>query len=337
MKKFAALSRRLLLGFLLLVSTSYAQEQKPLPEDKQNPPDVDIVRVSTNLVTVPISVMDHQGRFVPNLKEDQFQLFENGVPQKIAYFENTESPFTVALVLDTSDSTRFKLKDIQNAALAFIEQLRRDDRVMVAAFDTSTTMLAEATSDRRVLESAIRRAHTGGGTGLYNAIDIIVKQRLSRIRGRKAMVIFTDGVDTGTQGPTLESTLHLSEELDALIYPIQYNTYDEAAGKALLMNAQAVTAKGERVSVAYARAERYLRLLASKSGGRFYLAESLKHLSEIFTLIAGELREQYSLGYYPQSGSKSDERRIKVKVSAPGVVVKARRGYLYKAPVEAAP
>jgi Ca-activated chloride channel homolog len=319
------------LAFFLAISSSSAQKQKPLTTDNQQITDDDVVRISTNLVTVPIGVMDHQGRFVSDLKEEQFHLFEDGVEQKIAYFESAEKPFTVALLLDTSDSTQFKLKDIQDAALVFVDQLRPDDRVMVAAFDKSISILAKATSDRGVLESAIRRAQTGGGTGLYNAIDVIIRHRLSRIRGRKAIVLFTDGVDTGTKGPTYESTLHLSEELDALVYAIQYNTYDETARKALDMDAQAMTAKGERLDVAYARAERYLRLLSDKTGGRFYSAASQKHLREVFTTIARELREQYSLGYYPKSAGQDAERRIKVKVSVPGVAVKARRGYVYKA------
>jgi VWFA-related protein len=321
----------LLIAVLLAISSSYAQKQKPPATDDQISDD-DVVRVTTTLVTVPVGVMDRQGRFVPNLKEQQFRLFEDGVEQKIAYFESAETPFTVALLLDTSDSTRFKLKDIQDAALAFIDQLRPDDRVMVAAFDKSTSMLCEATNDRRALESGIRQAQTGGGTGLYNALDVIIKQRLSRIRGRKAIVLFTDGVDTGTKGPTYEGTLRLGEELDALVYTIQYNTYDDTARKALEANEQVVTAKGERLNVAYARAERYLRLLSSKTGGRFYFADDLKRLTAVFTTIAGELRERYSLGYYPKSAGQDAARQIKVKVNAPNVAVRARRGYVYKAP-----
>ena len=322
----------LLIAVFLAVSSSYAQKQKPPTTDDQSVTEDDIVRVSTTLVTVPVGVMDRQGRFVSDLKEEQFHLYEDGVEQKIAYFESAEKPFTVALLLDTSDSTRFQLKDIQDAALAFIDQLRPDDRVMVAAFDKSISMLAEATNDRRLLESAIRRTQTGGSTGLYNAIDVIINQRLSRIHGRKAIVLFTDGVDTGSAGATFQSTLRFAEELDALVYAIQYNTYDDASKNALAMNAQVVTAKGEPLNVAYGRAERYLRLLSDKTGGRFYLADNLKRLRKVFTTIAQELREQYSLGYYPKSEGHDADRRIKVKVSVPNVAVKARRGYVYKAP-----
>ena len=98
------------------------------------------------------------------------------------------------------------------------------------------------------------------------------------------------------------------------------------------MNAQLVTAKGETLGVAYARAERYLRQMADKTGGRFYYAGNLKTLREVFTQIARELREQYSIGYYPKGEGQGVERRIKVKVDVPRAVIKARRGYMYKAP-----
>ena len=321
-----------LMALVVGLSPSYAQKQKPPATVDQSASDDDMVRVSTNLVTVPVSVMDRQGRFVPDLRAEQFHIYEDGVEQKIAYFENAEKSFTVALLLDTSDSTRFKLKDIQDAALEFVEQLRPDDRVIVAAFDQNITVLAEATNDRRVLTSAIRRVQTGGSTAVYNAIDVIINQRLNRIRGRKAIVLFTDGVDTASLGATYEGTLRFAQELDSLVYPIQYNTFEDATKDAMRMNAQVVTAKGERLSVAYARAERYLRLMADNTGGRFYYAASLKSLREVFTSIARELREQYSIGYYPKSEGQRGERRIKVKVDVPRSVIKARRGYLYKAP-----
>lgn len=322
-----------LLGVLFIhPSTFHAQQQKPPTNVDQTPSDIDVVRVSTNLVTVPVSVMDRQGRFIADLKQEQFHIYEDGIEQPVAYFESAEKPFTVALMLDASDSTRFSLKDIQDAALEFIEQLRPEDRVIIAAFDRNLAVLAEATSDRRVLTTAIRRVKTGGSTGLYNAIDVMINKRLNRIRGRKAIVLFTDGVDTASQEATYEGTLRFALELDALVYPIQFNTLDALTQQAKDMGAQMVTAKGEPLSVAYARAERYLRALADKTGGRFYYTGTLKRLREVFTAIAQELREQYSIGYYPKSEGPATERRIKVKVSAPGVVVGARRGYLYKAP-----
>ncbi|SRR5581483_844826 len=316
----------LLTGLFISISSA---AQTPIAE----PQDIDVIRVSTNLVTVPVSVLDRQGRFVPNLTRSQFHLFENGVEQEIAFFENAKKPFTVALLLDVSDSAKFKLNEIQNAAIAFASQLRPDDRVLVAVFNKDVTIMCEATNDRRVVEAAIRRTRTGGGTSLYDAVAMIVNQRLNKIRGRKAIVLFTDGVDTSSVGATYESTLHTAQELDALVYSIEYDTFDDLVwfGGSRVADQELKTPKGERLSVAYARADRYLRALADKSGGRFFFAASPKHLEEIFARIAQELREQYSLGYYPKNRDAAiAQRAIKIKVDAADVSVKARRTYLYK-------
>jgi Ca-activated chloride channel family protein len=324
------------IALFVIESPASPQEQKPSKHPAQQElSDDDVVRVSTNLVTVPVSVMDRQGRFIADLSQGQFHLYENGVEQDIAYFESAEKPFTVALLLDTSDSTKFKLKDIQDAAIAFTEQLRPDDRVMVAAFDKRVAMLTEATSDRRALHEAIRRAQTGGGTSLYNAVEIIVGERLNRIRGRKAIVLFTDGVDTTSLGATYEGTLHMAQELDALAYAIQYNTYDDvmlqSVSQGQMMGTQVTTSKGESLQTAYARANRYLNLMADRTGGRFYYADTVKRLTEVFTHIAQELRQQYSIGYYPKNQLvDAEQRQIKVRVSLPSVVVRARRSYVFK-------
>jgi VWFA-related protein len=185
----------------------------------------EVVRVNASLVTVPISVLDRDGRFIGGLRQEDFRVLEDGVEQRIAYFAPVEQPFTVALVIDTSGSTRFRLEDIQDAAIAFLDQLRPADRVIVVSFDEQVRVLSEATSDRNQLRNAIRRTHTGGGTRLYDAVDLVINDQLSRVQGRKAVVLFTDGVDSTSNRASFESTLDEAVELDAMIYPIQYDTY----------------------------------------------------------------------------------------------------------------
>src|SRR6185436_539166 len=189
--------------------------------------EVDVVRIDTNLVTVPVSVLDREGRFISDLRREQFNVFENGVEQKLAYFEPTEKPFTVALLLDTSGSTFFHLREIKEAAINFAKQLRPQDRVLVVTFDRLVMLLTEATNDRNVVTEVVERnAITGFSTRLYDALDLVIKARLNKIDGRKAIVLFTDGVDTASYQATYESTVREVEELDALIYPIQYDTTD---------------------------------------------------------------------------------------------------------------
>ncbi|HEX7314974.1 MAG TPA: VWA domain-containing protein [Pyrinomonadaceae bacterium] len=190
----------------------------------------EVVRVNASLVTVPVSVLDRDGRFIGGLRQEDFRVLEDGVEQRIAYFAPVEQPFTVALVIDTSGSTRIKLEDIQEAAIAFLDQLRPADRVIVVSFDEQVRVLSEATSDRNQLRAAIRRTRTGGGTRLYDAVDLVINEQLSRVQGRKAMVLFTDGVDGHSQRASFESTLEEAVELDAMIYPIQYDTFVDNGG-----------------------------------------------------------------------------------------------------------
>lgn len=327
-----------LLAWLATGGALKAQQTAPSPVAGQVVADDEVVRVNTALVTVPVRVLDRQGRFIPDLQADQFKLYEDGNEQEIAYFERAEQPFTVALLLDASDSTTFKLKDIRAAALAFVNQLRPADRVILMAFDQQRAVLAEATSDRRVLTAAIQQTQTGGGTSLYSTLDFIFRQRLNQLRGRKAIVLFTDGVDTSSREATYQTTLHAVEEQDALIYAIQYDTYNDvlhnsavgAFAQEQMIGTQTVTATGELLSVAYERANRYLRLLAGKTGGRFFNADTLPHLTEAFAQIAQELRQQYSLGYYPQNRVENGTRRkLKVRVRASGAAVRARSSYVY--------
>ncbi|HEY6046352.1 MAG TPA: VWA domain-containing protein, partial [Pyrinomonadaceae bacterium] len=208
-------------------------EQKPVAAPDAGPEDVaegDVVRVETTLVSIPVSVMDRDGKFIPNLRKEDFKIWEDGVEQQVAYFASTEKPFTVALVIDTSGSTKYRLDEIQDAAIAFVEQLRPDDRVMIVSFNDKIKVLTQPTSDRNVLRDAIRRTEAGSGTRLYDAVDMIINEYFNRIEGRKAMVLFTDGVDTTSKRASYESTMRDAEELDALIYPVEYDTYAEMGG-----------------------------------------------------------------------------------------------------------
>jgi VWFA-related protein len=320
----------------------------------------DVVRVDTALVTVPVSVLDRQGRFVPNLRREDFSVFENGIEQSIAYFEPAEKPFTVALVLDTSASTHFHLWEIKEAAIAFATQLRPQDRVLVVSFNDQVLVLTEATNDLNVVNTVIQQnATTGDSTRLYDAVDLVIKERLNKIKGRKAIVLFTDGVDTSSYLATYQSTLREVEELDALIYPIQYDTSDylramQGAGSITIVSSSSgwpfpgrsssqVIYSGPTTGgipppgttkAEYERADKYLHELAEKTGARLYQANDPSQLAQAFSRIAEELRRQYSLGYYPQnnpqpSAVQSGERRqIKVRVHQPNLAVRARDSYL---------
>jgi Ca-activated chloride channel family protein len=331
----------LLLLTLFSSSHAFAQQPNPGPRPTQGADDDDdVVRISTALVTVPVSVMDRQGRFIDHLRREDFLIYEDGVEQEVAFFETADKPFTVALVLDVSDSARLKLAEIQEAAVAFLGQLHPADRVIVIAFNRDVSLMTEATSDHARAAAAIRRTRTGGGTSLYEAVSEATARRLRGVGGRKAVVIFTDGVDTSSKRASFESTLHAADELDALVYTVQYGTAGEVAGGLTgvqnPMGGQLVTAKGEPIEAAYKRGELYLRLLADGTGGRAFHAGSPGRLAEAFGRIAEELRRQYSLGYYPKNRSAGGKRRrLQVRVGMPDATVRARGGYTYTSGADA--
>jgi Ca-activated chloride channel homolog len=320
------------------------------------PEEVDegaVVKVNTALVTVPVSVMNRNGTFVANLSKEDFRIFENGVEQEVAYFAAVEKPFTVVLMLDTSASTWSKLGQIRDAAIAFVDQLRPDDQVMVVSFARGVTIKCEPTVDRHKIRKAIRETGRGMSTHLYDAMDKVMLKHLDRIQGRKAVVLFTDGVDATSSDATYEGTVRTAEELDALIYPVLYDTYDPASDRGNSPTPSSgsrlpsifgkipfpvpIPTQGSRGGTGssradYDRGERYLRELADLSGGRLYEARrDLSYLRAAFGLIAEELRRQYSLGYYPNAGVTTGGRRqIKVRVGRPDVAVRARDSYIYR-------
>ena len=335
-------------------STATQPASEPTPEEVD---EGDVVRVDTTLVTVPVSVLDRQGRFIPNLKREDFTLLENGEQQSIAYFEPSEKPFTVALLLDTSASTQFKLDEIKEAAMAFAKQLRPQDRVLVVTFNSEVLLLTEPTNDVNLMEAAIEEyAYSGTSTRLYDAVDLTIQERLNRIKGRKAIVLFTDGVDTASQQASYQSTLDQVEELDALIYPIQYDTSDymramQGGGTITITQTQGGIFGGRTTQQTYTipgnggnggtplpgttkadydRADRYLHALADKTGGRLYQANDTRQLADAFSRIAEELRRQYTLGYYPKTANVADgeRRQIRVRVRQPNLAVKARDSYV---------
>lgn len=311
--------------------------------------DDDVIKIETNFVTLPVSVLDRNGRFVAGLAQRDFKIFENGVPQKVEYFASVEKPFTVVLMIDVSPSTQYKIDEIHRAAISFVNQLRTDDKVMVVAFDENYKVLSRPTNNRSQLEYAIRRANFGGGTSLYDAVSRTINQELRQIEGRKAIVLFTDGVDTTSSRANYENTLRQVEEVDALIYPIRYDTYRQYTGGGSSRRRMPrtgsilgdilgaiITGGGTNVPVGgagtsreeYDRGKTYLEELAKYSGGRKFEADTTSNLDTAFRSIAEELRRQYSLGYYPESGDKGERRGIRVRVMRPNLVVRTKSSYI---------
>jgi Ca-activated chloride channel homolog len=323
-------------GIGLGTSRDTSEKIPELTKSADSAPDDDdgeTLRIETNLITIPVSVFDRNGLYIPNIRQTEFKIFEDGVEQEIAYFGTTDKPFTVALVIDVSPSTAYKIEEIQRAAIAFVDQLKPQDNVIVIEFDSSVKVLAKATNDREKIYKAIRKANFGNGTSLYNAVDEAVRKQLAPIPGRKAVVLFTDGVDTTSRKNSYDSTLKYVEESDTLIFPIYYNTYFD--NRPRNMGGRFPDIFGGTIysgvsAEEYALGRHYLEELAAATGGRVFRPESTPGgLTRAFEGIAEELRRQYNIGYVPKSeGKKGQRKSIKVRVERPNLIIRARDSYV---------
>ena len=274
---------------------------QPQSDGPQKISEDDVVRVTTNLVTIPVSVRAHDGTYLFDLRKEEFRIYEDGVEQEIGQFSSVEQPFYVVVLIDTSSSTEANLAEIKEAVHAFNAQLRPRDSVLPVTFGGQVMpLLQKATSNRTILRTAIEKSHTDSGdngTRLYDAIEFAY-QMLSPVPSRKAIILFTDGDDTWSTA-TMRTTLCKAPELDAVIYPIHFGS-----------SASAI----------------YLQALATETGGRFYQADDIDTIKRSFAAVAEELRRKYNIGYYPKTTSARPlVRRIKVEVDRPNAEVLARK------------
>jgi len=298
-------------SFLLILALSALvqaqQPASPLPGTVQKVEEVgsgDIVRITANLVSVPITVINRQGQYVVDLHQNDFRIYEDGEEQQIAHFSNVDRPFSVALLIDTSGSTAPFLDQIKGAAKAFVEQLRPSDTVRPVFFHGEIKSLTKAgTNERGVLNAAIDQMEPGPvlmGTRLYDAVDFSMRA-LRPESARKAVVLFTDGENTWSKA-TMKSTLQEAAESDVIVYALQYGNGPP---------------------------QKYLQQLAEKTGGRYFQAGDINLIRQSFAGVAEELRRQYLIAYYAKDAPTRQERKIKVKVGRDRVAVRARKSYTY--------
>ena len=313
------------------------QERTRKPSSQDDEP----IKLHTTLVQVPVVVSAPGGRYVSDLTQQEFAVFEDGVKQNIELFGSVEEPFSVALLLDSSGSTGAALEQIKSAAMAFIANLRSHDRVMIVSFNDSVEVLSELTNDPTKLAAAVQSIKPGEFTQVYEAVYTAVWERLRDVPGRKAVIVFTDGIDTASSEITEEDTLDaVIESEDIIVYPIRYATRVDVERKVEArirsqINTRETAAMNEKLEQSrreldrsYRSADEYLQQLAEMSGGIVERADRLGDLKSALGRIAEELRHQYLLAYYPSNRQKDDRtRKITVRVGRSGVVVRARPAY----------
>jgi Ca-activated chloride channel family protein len=271
-------------------------------------PQAPTFRSGTQVVPVFATVLDAQGRLVPDLTKEDFQIFDNGKPQTITQFSSETQPITVVVMLDTSASMTLALDLLKRAAEQFLLRLLPDDRAIVGAFNDKIQFASELTGDRDALIGSLDDLQFGNPTRLYDAIDASLDE-LKGIEGRRVVLVFTDGEDTASK-VGLGRVLDRAREDEVMVYAI---------GLEGEMNFN-----GRRVRT---RPDRGLKRLADETGGGYFELDDTASLGPTFTRVAQELHSQYLLGFAPgQSDGKI--HKLETKVSKPGLLVRARKSYV---------
>ena len=335
MKRLGNLAVLLMVALLSLVPLHSQTQNKQLPEapkppvlKEQKPVEVDpddVIRIDTTLVNSPVLVIGRDGKFVPNLKREDFRVFEDGVEQQVKYFATVDKPFTVALLIDTSRSTSFDLESIKSAAMSFVDRMRPGDRALVMTVSGQARVLVQPTSDQNELKRAIQSCRPEGSTRIYDALSQIIGE-LKTVEGRSAVVLFSDGVDNDSKQSTVENVLELAERSPSLMYPVKFNTWDYAKNS---KRKTELNLEGSGFSQQdYVKADSFLNQLASVSGTGVYPAQNISDLDYAVSAIVDELHNEYSVGYYPSTMiDPKRERKIEVRIAKPQLTVRARTSY----------
>ncbi len=299
----------------------------------QNEDADEIIKVDTTYVSVPVIVSDRNGRYIPNLKKSNFKLFQDGEKQEISFFGNEKEPLNIALLLDTSKSTRNVIDLIKKAAIDFIYLLEKSDKASVITFDAEINVITNLTSNRIQLERAIRSVDIGYdiGTVMRDAVIDAVQNSFKNVKGRKAIIVLTDGKDFGSYYSE-DGLLNRLEESDVLVYSVFYKTglgQRRRWGRGR-WGRNFPRRRNTRQDRMNKEAEEYLKYMSEITAGRFY-KKNVDDLRKTFKTITSELRNQYRLGYYPtKNGESGTIHKIKVEVDKKKISVRARKTYRAK-------
>ena len=274
-----------------------------------------------DVVALNVTVLDPQARLLAGLSREKFTVFEDGIRQDIAYFETSEVPLDLALLLDTSVSMEPKLAFVQKAAAGFVDALRDHDRAAVFGFSNYVRPLQAFTSDRSLVRQAIQATTAGGGTALYNAVYVALRafQKIAddgQVR-RRAIVVLTDGEDTASL-LTFEDMLAEAKAAGVTIYTI--GLHADAPGVYTAQQARGY----------FSTADFAMKQLARETGAKAFFPTGLTSLADAYAEIGRELATQYAIGYVSRNPMRNGAfRRVTVRVSdSPGAQPRTRTGYL---------
>ena len=272
------------------------------------------IRSGVELVSLNVTVTDGSGKYVSDLTQEEFEVYEDGAKQKLTFFSRTQQPISLALLLDTSASMDERMAIAQEAAIGFARQLHKEDQAEVIDFDSQVRILQGFTNDSATLEKAIRQTTPNGSTSLYNAIYISLKE-LKKVRAvatsdirRQAIVLLSDGDDTSSL-IEFDEVLDLAKRSETAVYCVGLR-------------------QGEIGRREFKEAEFVLKQLANETGGRAYFVSDARELPKIYQAIWDELSSQYSIAY--SSGNPKRDgawRRIQVRLLRPSTSARTKLGY----------
>jgi Ca-activated chloride channel family protein len=271
-------------------------------------------RGGVDVVSLNVTVTDQSRNFVTSLEQGDFVVFEDGVKQDVTYFNKSQLPVALSLLLDTSASMEDKLRLAQEAAIGFVRRLKPDDIAQIIDFDNRVSILQQFTSERPALETAIRQTVPNGSTSLHNAIYISLKE-LKKVRAtssgdvrRQAIIVLSDGEDTSSLVP-FEEVLDLAKRSEVIVYTIGIRGRD-------------LGARG------FPEAEFVLKQFAQETGGRAFFPTGATELDAIYSQIADELAAQYALAYSSRNPRRDGQwRRIVVRTTRPELAARTKQGY----------
>jgi Ca-activated chloride channel homolog len=273
-------------------------------------------RSAIDVVSMNVTVTDSTNKYITDLTEKDFEIFEDGVKQDLTLFNRTNLPVALSLLIDTSSSMEDRMTTAQDAAIGFVRKLRTTDLGEVIGFDSRAEVLQKFTSNTSELEQAIRKTVAGGSTSMNNALYISLKglkkipiRQEDEIR-RQAIILLSDGEDTSSL-VTFEDVLDLARRSETAIYAI--GLMDDTAGG---------QSKGFREAT-YA-----LRQLTNDTGGRAFFPADVKTLASVYGQIYDELSSQYTIGYTSKNPRRDGAwRRLVVRVARPNVQARTKQGY----------
>ncbi len=268
-------------------------------------------RVTVDLISLNVTVTDTRSRFVTDLLQDNFSIFEDGIKQDISVFSREDLPIRLVLLLDTSASMDEKMGFAQEAAVSFVQTLKNDDDAQLVEFGSKARVLQPFTADKKKLERAIRMTQAGGTTSLHNALYIALKN-LSRRRQdirRQAIIVLSDGEDTSSL-VTFEQVMELSKDTDVTIYTISLRQ------------------RGVKRSRSFSEAEHVLKKLAEETGGQWFFPSDIAELAGTYERIATELKSQYNIGYASNNQRRDGSwRRVVVQTDRANLMARTKLGY----------